>query len=62
MVTGVFDNTIPFTFGPNGDLVTEDGSLVVPVDDPIPDAIYTAGLNIPEVCNRYNLKGSQYTD
>jgi hypothetical protein len=48
LVAGVFDNTIPFTFGPNGDLIIEGGSLVVDVEDPIPDAIYSNGLNIPE--------------
>jgi len=48
LVDGVFDNTVPFTFGPNGDLIIENGSLVVPVEDPIPDAIYSNGLNIPE--------------
>ena len=48
LVDGVFDNTIPFTFGPNGDLITEDGSLVVPVEDPVPDVIYSDGLKIPQ--------------
>lgn len=31
LVSGVFDNTIPFTLGPNGWIRYEDGSLVVPV-------------------------------
>jgi hypothetical protein len=48
LVNGVFDNTIPFTFGPNGDLIIEGGSLVVDVEDPIPVGIESSEINIPQ--------------
>jgi hypothetical protein len=31
LISGVFDNTIPFTLGPNGSISFEGGSLLVPV-------------------------------
>ncbi|MBN2367163.1 MAG: T9SS type A sorting domain-containing protein, partial [Calditrichaeota bacterium] len=31
LVDGVFDNTIPFTLGPNGSISEEGGSLLIPV-------------------------------
>lgn len=42
---GVFDNTIPFTLGPNGSISPEGGSLLVPVsvasrDQNLPESFY----------------------
>jgi hypothetical protein len=39
LVAGVFDNTIPFTLGPNGSISYEGGSLLVPlsIEDQLPE-------------------------
>ena len=42
LVSGIFDNTIPFTKGPNGTISFEGGSLLIPV------SIESSELNIPE--------------
>ena len=42
LVSGVFDNTIPFTLGPNATISYEGGSLLVPV------SIVSNELNVPE--------------
>jgi hypothetical protein len=42
LVSGVFDNTIPFTLGPNGSISYEGGSLKVPV------SVDSRQSNIPE--------------
>jgi hypothetical protein len=42
LVSGVFDNTIPFTLGPAGSISYEGGSLAVPV------GIVSTDLNVPE--------------
>jgi hypothetical protein len=42
LISGVFDNTIPFTLGPNGSISFEGGSLMIPV------SIESQELNIPE--------------
>ena len=41
LVSGVFDNTIPFTLGPNGSISYEGGSLLV-------TSIESSVLNIPQ--------------
>jgi hypothetical protein len=42
LISGVFDNTILFTMGPNGSISYEGGSLLIPI------AIESLELNIPE--------------
>lgn len=37
LISGVFDNTIPFTLGPNGSISFEGGSLLVPVSVASPE-------------------------
>ncbi len=41
LMAGVFDNTIPFTLGPDGSISNEGGSLLIPV------AIESNELNVP---------------
>jgi hypothetical protein len=42
LVAGVFDNTIPFTLGPNGSISFEGGSLLIPL------GIESDELNVPK--------------
>jgi len=42
LISGVFNNTIPFTLGPNGSISYEGGSLLIPL------AIESDELNIPK--------------
>jgi len=45
LLAGVFDNTVPFTLGPNGDISFEGGDLLIPVsvetrDETIPETFF----------------------
>lgn len=42
LISGVFDNTIPFTLGPNGSISYEGGSLLIPV------SIVSNELKVPD--------------
>jgi hypothetical protein len=64
LVAGVFDNTIPFTLGPNGSISYEGGSLLIPVsiDDQLPEIpkVFALYQNYPNPFNpsttiRYDL-------
>jgi len=56
LVAGVFDNTIPFTLGPNGSISYEGGSLLIPtsIEEPSPEEIPTEFAMFQNYPNPFN--------
>jgi hypothetical protein len=69
LIAGVFDNTIPFTLGPNGSISYEGGSLLIPTSieteiDNIPESFFVS-QNYPNPFNpstiiRFGLPSASY--